>query len=45
MVKEEILFVFGAARSGTTYMNQILYKWFDHGMLRKPTSSRSSRKS
>ena len=32
MVKEEILFVFGSARSGTTYMNRILYTWFDHGM-------------
>lgn len=28
----DILFVFGAARSGTTYLNGLLDKWFDYGM-------------
>jgi hypothetical protein len=28
----EILFVLGGARSGTTYVNGILDKWFDYGM-------------
>ena len=27
-----ILFVFGAARSGTTYVNRLLEEWFDFGM-------------
>ena len=28
----DILFVFGAARSGTTYLNNLLDHWFDYGM-------------
>ena len=28
----EILFVFGTARSGTTFLNNILDQWFDYGM-------------
>lgn len=28
----DILFVFGAARSGTTYLNNLLDNWFDYGM-------------
>ena len=27
----EILFVFGAARSGTTFLNKFLFRWFDIG--------------
>lgn len=29
---DDILFVFGAARSGTTYLNNLLDEWFDFGM-------------
>lgn len=30
--KQDILFVFGSARSGTTFLNAFLDRWFDYGM-------------
>jgi len=30
-LSEEILFVLGAARSGTTFLNGFLFRWFDYG--------------
>jgi len=31
-VDRDILFVFGSARSGTTFLNNFLDRWFDYGM-------------
>ncbi len=32
LADKEILFVLGSARSGTTYLNNFLARWFDYGM-------------
>ena len=32
MTNEPILFIFGPARGGTTYLGSILDKWFDVGI-------------
>ena len=32
MTNEPILFIFGPARGGTTYLGSILDKWFDVGV-------------